>query len=92
MNFEVIIIGSDANAYYMARCVHELYNKKVKLIAHKPMSFVNHSNIIEATYDSRLWDINKFADAMNEYVKNIKADKKVRCETELSARRSLDYT
>ena len=75
MNFEVIIIGSDANAYYMARCVHELYNKKVKLIAHKPMSFVNHSNIIEATYDSRLWDINKFADAMNEYVKNINADK-----------------
>ena len=75
MNFEVIIIGSDANAYYMARCVHELYNKKVKLIDHKPMSFVNQSNIIEATYDSRLWDINKFADAMNEYVKNINADK-----------------
>lgn len=75
MNHEIIIIGSDANAYYMARCVHELYNKKVKLIAHKPMSFVHHSNIIEATYDSRLWDINAFAPAMNEYVKNIKADK-----------------
>ena len=48
MDFEVIIIGSDANAYYMARCVHELYNKKVKVIANKPMSFVNHSKIIEA--------------------------------------------
>ncbi len=75
MNFEIIIIGSDANAYYMCRCVHELYNKKVKLIAHKPMSFVNHSSIIEATYDSRLWDIKQFADAINEYVANIKADK-----------------
>ena len=75
MNHEIIIIGSDANAYYMARCVHELYNKKVKLIAHKPMSFVNHSNIIDATYDSRLWDIHKFSDALNEYVKNINADK-----------------
>lgn len=75
MNFEIVIIGSDANAYYMARCVHELYNKKVRVIAHKPMSFVNHSNIINATYDSRLWDITKFANAINEYVKNIQADK-----------------
>ena len=75
MDFEVIIIGSDANAYYMARCVHELYNKKVKVIANKPMSFINHSKIIEATYDERLWDIDEFADALNEYVKNIKKDK-----------------
>lgn len=75
MNFEVIIIGSDANAYYMARCVHELYHKKVRVIANKPMSFVNHSKIIDAFYDQRLWDIDKFADAINEYVKNIKAEK-----------------
>ena len=75
MNFEVLIIGSDANAYYMARCVYELYNKKVHLIASKPMSFVTHSNIINATYDSRLWDIKKFALALNEYVKTIQADK-----------------
>ena len=75
MNYEIIIIGSDANAYYMARCVHELYNKKVKLISSKPMSFVNHSKIIDATYDYRLWDINEFAPALNKYVKNIKADK-----------------
>lgn len=75
MKFEIIIIGSDANAYYMARCAHEEYHKKVKLIANKPLSFVKHSNIIDATYDNRLWDIDKFANAINEYVKNIKADK-----------------
>ena len=28
MDFEVLIIGTDANAYYMARCYHELYGKK----------------------------------------------------------------
>lgn len=75
MDFEVIILGSDANAYYMARCVHEAYGRKAKVISNQPMSFVNHSNIVEATYDNRLWNINEFASVINEYVKNIKADK-----------------
>ncbi|MBR3897700.1 MAG: ATP-grasp domain-containing protein [Bacilli bacterium] len=75
MNFEVVIIGSDANAYYMARCAHEAYGKKVKLISVKPMSFVVHSSIIDAKYDERLWDKEKFPIAMNEYVKEINADK-----------------
>lgn len=78
MEFEIIIIGSDANAYYMARCAHEAYGKKVKLLSVKPMSFTNHSNIIDATYDSRLWDQEKFKDIINSYVKNIKA-KKIVC-------------
>ncbi len=75
MDFEIIIIGSDANAYYMARCAHEIYNRKVKVLANKSMSFVNHSSIIEATYDSRLWDSKTFPIALNDYVKNIKANK-----------------
>ena len=75
MDFEVVILGSDANAYYMARCVHEAYGHKVKVLSNTPMSFVNHSNIIEAKYDNRLWDIDKFADALNEFVKGISASK-----------------
>lgn len=78
MDFEIIIIGSDANAYYMARCAHELYQKKIKLISVKPMSFTNHSNIIEATYNNKLWDTKEFPNIINEYVKNIKA-KKIVC-------------
>ena len=78
MDFEIVIIGSDANAYYMARCAHEEYGRKVKLISVRPMSFTNHSNIIDATYDSRLWDENKFVDAINEFVKDIDA-KKIVC-------------
>ncbi|MBQ9011331.1 MAG: hypothetical protein IJ093_01630 [Bacilli bacterium] len=78
MDFEVVIIGSDANAYYMARCAHEAYGKKVKVISYKPMSFVNHSKITDVTYDDRLWDSDSFALAMNEYVKDFSA-KKIVC-------------
>lgn len=78
MDFEIVIIGSDANAYYMARCTHELYHKKVKLISAKPMSFTNHSNIIDATYNEKLWDSISFVNIMNDYVKDIKA-KKIVC-------------
>lgn len=78
MDFEIIIIGSDANAYYMARCAHEAYNRKVRVISKQSMSFTNHSNIINLTIDSRLWDSNTFTDAINEYVKDINA-KKIVC-------------
>ena len=75
MDFEIIILGSDANAYYMARCTHEQYGKKVRVLSAYPMSFTNHSNIVLLTCDSNLWEVDTFADALNEYVKNIKADK-----------------
>ena len=75
MDFEVVILGSDANAYYMARCAYEAYGRKVKVISNAPMSFVNHSNIIDARYDNRLWDIDKFPLVLNEFVKDIDAKK-----------------
>lgn len=78
MDFEVVILGSDANAYYMARCAHEAYGKKVKVISFNAMSFTNHSSIIDLTCDKRLWQPETFAEALNEYVKNIDA-KKIVC-------------
>ena len=78
MDFEIIIIGSDANAYYMARCAHEEYGKKVKLLSVKPMSFTNHSKIIDATYNDKLWDEKEFPKILNKYVENINA-KKIVC-------------
>ena len=78
MDFEIVIIGSDANAYYMARCAHEAYNKKVRVISKQSMSFTNHSNIIDLTIDSRLWEPDTFKEAINEYVKDINA-KKIVC-------------
>lgn len=75
MDFEIVILGSDANAYYMARCTHEQYKRKVKMISMQPMSFTNHSNIIDLTIDDKLWNPSTFSDALNKYVKNIEADK-----------------
>ena len=31
MDFTLLIVGADANAYYMARCYHERYNKPILL-------------------------------------------------------------
>ena len=78
MDFEVVILGSDANAYYMARCYHEAYLKKAKVISKESMSFVNHSKIIDFKVDERLWNHDTFSLALNEYVKGIDA-KKIVC-------------
>ena len=45
-DFDVLILGSDANAYYMARCCYEAYHKKAYLIANKVLSFTKYSNIL----------------------------------------------
>ena len=46
MNFTVLLLGSDANAYYMARCFHELYNKPVDLMNSQLIGVTEFSNII----------------------------------------------
>lgn len=73
MEFEVVILGNDANAYYMARCAHEAYGRKVKVLTKEPMSFINHSKIIDATYNEAMWNKDGFVKAINDYVENIDA-------------------
>ena len=46
MNFTVLLLGSDANAYYMARCFHELYHKKVDLMNSQLIGVTEFSDII----------------------------------------------
>lgn len=75
MNFEVVIIGSDINAYYMARCCHEAYNKKAHLIAKEPMNFTKLSSILTIEYHENLWDKNIFIEAINNYAKKHKNKK-----------------
>ena len=67
MDFEVLILGSDVNAYYMARCTHEKYNKKAYLLASKKMAFTAYSTILNIIYDSKIWEEKYFLEALDKF-------------------------
>ncbi len=46
MDFDLLIIGSDINAYHMARSYYEEYNKKPFLIGSMPMAVTYYSKIL----------------------------------------------
>lgn len=69
MDFEILIIGSDVNAYYMARCTHEAYNKKAYMIIKDKLAYTTHSRIINHIYNDSIWDESSFVDAVNSFAK-----------------------
>ncbi len=69
MDFEILIIGTDANAYYMARCYHELYNKKANLLGKKPMIYTKYTNILNVIYNDKIWTEQGFLDALEDFRK-----------------------
>ncbi|MCL2379832.1 MAG: carboxylate--amine ligase [Coriobacteriia bacterium] len=66
-DFRVLIIGSDINAYHMARSYHEHYGEKAHLLAKSPMAFTKHSTILDIEYDQDLWDEEVFVRRINEF-------------------------
>ena len=46
LDFDLVILGTDINAYYMARCYHEKYHRQAHLIGKEPMNFTRFSNMI----------------------------------------------
>ena len=68
-DFEILILGSDANAYYMARCAYEAYHKKAHIIAKDRLAFTKFSNILTIKYYNDLWDEEKFVAILNDYAK-----------------------
>ena len=72
MEFEIVIIGSDINAYYMARNCYEAYHKKAYLIAKEPMKYTSTSNILNIEYGGNLWDKNIFCTKLIEFAKKHK--------------------
>ena len=55
MDFFVLILGSDANAYYMARCCYEAYKIKPHLIGQRRLAFTKFSNILTIEYCQNFW-------------------------------------
>ncbi len=71
MDFKVLIIGTDANAYYMARCFHEAYGKKADLLGKSPLSYTLYSDILNVIYNQKIWEKQGFLDAIYDYKKAV---------------------
>ena len=64
MDFEVVLIGTDINAYYMARNFHEAYNIKPYVVGRVPMKFTSLSNILNLQIVENLIEENVFVDTL----------------------------
>jgi len=69
MEYVVLIIGSDANAYYMARCYHEEYNEKAYVLAKSMLPYTHYSNILNLFYDDSIWSEEGFLNAIYQFKK-----------------------
>lgn len=76
MDFILLIVGMDANAYYMARCYHEKYGKKAYLIGKNPIWFTSQSSIVETSYFPDMWKEESFLEVLENFYNNHK-DKKI---------------
>ncbi len=76
MDFEVLILGTDANAYYMARCTFEAYNKKAYLIGPSRLAFTKYSNILNIKYEKDMWIETHFLKILDDFAREHK-DKKI---------------
>lgn len=76
MDFIVLILGSDINAYYMARCYNEEYNKKAYMIGKLAMNFTSYSKIINLKIYPDLQDVNSFKKILKDFYFKHK-DKKI---------------
>ena len=68
-DFEILIIGTDINAYYMARCYYEEYGKKANLIGKELMAFTSYSNITNVSIEPKLWDSKVFVKTLVSHAK-----------------------
>jgi len=75
LDFDVLLIGTDINAYYMARNFHEAYGITVNLIGKVPMKFTSFSKICNLIIEPNLWDQEVFKQRLQEYGQ--KSDKKI---------------
>ncbi len=66
MDFEILILGTDANAYYMARCCYEAYHKKAYMIGKERLAFTKFSTILHVQYED-LWDKKNFITVLNTF-------------------------
>ena len=79
-DFRALIIGTDINAYYLARCYHEYTGKKADMLGRydvgsKPHSYTKYTNILNMKYVPDLWDEQVFLDELDKYYNEHKNEK-----------------
>lgn len=67
MDFIVLILGSDINAYYMARCFHEQYHNKAYMIGKQAMNFTSYSKIINLSIYPKLQEGEEFKKILKDF-------------------------
>ena len=75
MDFTLLIVGADANAYYLARCYHELTNNKAYLIAKNPIWFTDTSKILNISYNDNLREEKTLLQELNKFYNEHKNQK-----------------
>lgn len=75
MNFDVLILGSDFNAYFMSRCYHELFNKKVDVISKRAIGVVSYSTIVNFKEVPNFENAEVFVKTLNEYAEQSDKEK-----------------
>ena len=78
--FKALIIGSDINAYYLARCYHELTGEKADMLAlavhdEKPFAYTRYTKILNIKYIENFWEEQTFLDEINAYYEAHKGEK-----------------
>ncbi len=76
MDFEIVLIGTDINSYYMARNTHEAYNKKAYVIGKEPMKFTSYSKILNLQIEPKLHEKQTFIKVLEQFALEHK-DKKL---------------
>jgi D-aspartate ligase len=72
-DFFPVIVGTDLNAYYMARCFNDEYGVKPLLLGKAPMSFTSESAILELEIIGDLWDEQLFVSALIATAERLKS-------------------
>ena len=72
MDFGVVILGTDINAYFMARNFHEAYGIKPHLIGKIPMAFTSLSTILSLEIEPDLWNAHAMRQAVENYAKGFR--------------------
>lgn len=67
--FEVCIVGTDFNAYFMARNFYEAYGIKSHLFGKITIGFTSKSKILDVTVVDNFWDKEVFVKTLVEFAK-----------------------